>query len=360
MSPSRFLIQAFATASLLGLPAFGGPRVEVGRPVPRDQRVSLDEIEHQAWDALLRRYVDAQGLVDYASWKRQDVAALDAYLNELSTGSRTLPAPREARLAFWINAYNAVTIRGILREYPTTSIRNHTARLVGYNIWKDLLLHVDGAQHSLDAIEHDVLRPMGEPRIHFAIVCASIGCPKLLNRAYRPEALESQLQANAKAFFASPKHFQVEQRSVRLSPILDWFAQDFGRDQTAQLRTIAPLLPTDTARGRGPPSRCPGSLSEVRLEPQRPESMTSPPTYFAEIFRSSPLALVACLVLLAAAPMWAQSGSRNAGATRSRAAGSASRNTTAPSIRRSSGRRTGPAPRYACDARISPDRRCAP
>lgn len=134
---------------------------------------ALDTIDHTTWSVLLARYVDSDGRVDYRRWKANanDMRLLDAYLIRLSSGDPQSDSTREARLAFWINAYNAVTVRGILREYPTTSIRNHTAKLWGYNIWKHLQLYVGGRAYSLDQIEHDVLRNMQEPRIHFAIVC---------------------------------------------------------------------------------------------------------------------------------------------------------------------------------------------
>ena len=215
----------------------------VGRDVPDAERVALDQIDHSAWDALLKTYVDDRGRVDYAAWKADGTATLDAYLGQLSRGDRDADAPPAARLAFWINAYNAVTVRGVLREYPTTSIRNHTAKLWGYNIWEDLYLPVDGRRYSLDAIEHEVLRKMGEPRIHFAIVCASVGCPRLLNRAYTGGSLDEQLDANARDFFAQPSNFRIEGDTVYLSSILDWFGEDFGDSTGAVLGRIRQWVP---------------------------------------------------------------------------------------------------------------------
>ena len=174
---------------------------------------------------------------------------LDRYLALLSQAGVSAPAKRPAQLAFWINAYNAVTVRGILREYPTTSIRNHTAKLLGYNIWKDLQLYVGGKPYSLDQMEHELLRKMSEPRIHFAIVCASIGCPRLLNEAYTPARLEEQLQTNAKDFFRRSQNFRYDAnaRKFYLSAILDWFGGDFGADQSARLKRISAWLPTAEA-----------------------------------------------------------------------------------------------------------------
>lgn len=229
-----------------------GPTVTVGANVSREQLQSMDGIEHDVWSQLLGKYVDADGYVDYASWKAStsDVQALDAYLAHLSTASLEAEATRAAQWAFWINAYNAVTIRGILREYPTTSIRNHTAAVVGYNIWKDLHLLVGGQPFSLDAMEHEVLRSMGDPRIHFAIVCASVGCPRLLSEAYTADRLEVQLNGNARAFFADATKLRLDTSNgtLHLSPILDWFGDDFGADSASQLRAIAPYLPEDAQR----------------------------------------------------------------------------------------------------------------
>lgn len=232
--------------------AQAGDPVLVGGDVRAADRVSFDQIDHSVWDALLARHVDERGQVTYGAWKQSgsDVQQLNAYLKTLSAADPGIRSSREATLAFWINAYNAVTVQGILREYPTDSIRNHTAKLFGYNIWDDLQLIVGGKRYSLNQIEHEVLRKMGEPRIHFAIVCASIGCPRLLNQAYTSERLDSQLQINTNDFFANAQNFRFDQASntIYLSSILDWFGEDFGADRATQLRRIAPWLPSEPAK----------------------------------------------------------------------------------------------------------------
>lgn len=233
------------------LPALPGSVIAadvlVGKAVPASQRVAMSDIDHGSWDALLRKYVDDQGMVSYRNWKASasSVKELDDYIAHLATAKLT-KASKSEHLAFWINAYNAVTIKGILREYPTSSIRNHTAKLWGYNIWKNLKLQVDGKQLSLDDIEHKVLRTLDEPRIHFAIVCASIGCPKLLNRAYQPDQIEEQLAQNARDFFADPAKFKWTGNKLQVSPILKWFGEDFGSTTAEQLKAIAPYLPKAT------------------------------------------------------------------------------------------------------------------
>lgn len=232
--------------------AWAGSDVVIGRAAPAGQRVSIDQIDHSDWDALLQKYCDAKGMVDYAVWLRTgaDRQRLEKYLAQLSTADPKRSAEGAAKMAFWINAYNAVTIHGILREYPTTSIRNHTAKVFGYNIWDDLVLPVGDGAYSLNQMEHEVLRNMGDPRIHFAIVCASIGCPPLLNSAYLPQQLDKQLTANAQRFFADQTKFRYDSssRTMQLSPILKWFSDDFGPNQAAQLRTLVPFLPDQSAQ----------------------------------------------------------------------------------------------------------------
>lgn len=239
------LVFGFASTSVRG-----GSPVFVGRKAT--QQLSMDQVDHAAWDELLKKYVNKDGMVDYRGLKSNadDMNRLRRYLDSLSAANPSVTASRGAKLAFWINAYNAVTLHGILREYPTTSIRNHTPRLFGYHIWHDLQLYVGGTAYSLDTIEHQILRKMGEPRIHFAIVCASIGCPRLLNEAYRANRVDQQLETNAKDFFARSQNFRYDQSQQRffLSSILDWFGDDFGGSQAEQLRRISQWLPSAAAQ----------------------------------------------------------------------------------------------------------------
>ena len=232
---------------LVPLACLAGPKVTLGKNVPETLLVAIDQIDHSRWDSLLQQFVDEHGNVAYASWKqsREATLQLDKYLATLSTANPSAATSRNAALAYWINAYNAVTVRGILREYPTSSILNHRSRTFGYNIWRDLLLPVGRKSYSLEQIEHDVLRPMREPRIHFAIVCASVGCPRLLNKAYTKGAIDDQLTENAKNFFANANNFRYDaaRRQFYLSSILNWFGKDFGPDRAAQLKAIAPYLP---------------------------------------------------------------------------------------------------------------------
>lgn len=241
------MISSMATAiALVGILAGTVTAEETaGRAWPAAQQVSMDQINHSSYDQLLQKYVDENGLVAYKAWhaNASDRQALKQYLAHLGQASLSQPASREGQLAYWINAYNAVTLEGILRVYPTSSIRNHTAKGLGYNIWKNLLLHAGDQKLSLEDIEHKVLRKMNEPRIHFAIVCASIGCPRLLNRAYFPQSLGEQLAVNTKDFFSRAQNLQVSGNTLNMSKIMEWYGTDFAQSPQQQAQVLAKYFP---------------------------------------------------------------------------------------------------------------------
>lgn len=227
------------------------PTLCVGQQCGRKDRPSLAEVDHTLLNTLLRKYVDDEGLVAYARWKANstDMHALDVYLIRVGCVDRSKPASKSACIAYWINVYNALTLKGILREYPIRSIRDRASTFGGYNIWKDLLLWVDNRLYSLDDIEHRILRRLEEPRIHVALVCGAKGCPPLSNRIYSSEKLDEQLIANAHRFFARRSSYQADAKSstIYLSPLLQWYGEDFGTTTGEQLRALQPLLPsTDT------------------------------------------------------------------------------------------------------------------
>lgn len=213
----------------------------------QEQTISISAVSHASFDNLLKTYVDYNGDVNYTDWKKNDSEALETYLGSLASADTNKRASKSHQLAFWINAYNALTIHGILEKYPTSTIRNHTAKLFGYNIWKDLKVTVGDNAYSLDDIEHEILRKMDEPRIHFAIVCASHSCPKLLNEAFDAHKLDAQLSQNAIGFFANPENYEFDGNKVKLSSILDWFGEDFGDNSSEVLQAITAYLPEEDA-----------------------------------------------------------------------------------------------------------------
>jgi hypothetical protein len=134
----------------------------------------------------------------------------------------------EERLSFYINAYNILAIKTVLDHWPLNSIKDAGSWLKP--VWDKPAGRIGGRSVSLDEIEHRILRPMGEPRIHFAIVCASISCPDLRREAYRAEKLEQQLDDQVRKFLSNPgKGLRIENGTIRISQIFDWFEDDFAK-----------------------------------------------------------------------------------------------------------------------------------
>lgn len=185
---------------------------------------ATESFDHSDYDRLLARYVSNER-VNYRAWKASssDLAALDAYLRRIGDANLARLG-REERLAFFINAYNAITIRSILDAYPVASIRD----IAG--VWLVRTWRVAGGEITLDQIEHKILRKVfHESRIHFAIVCASKGCPPIQPHAFTGSEIESQLEAVTRSFMNDPSrtHLDAEKRRLVLTPILKWFSEDF-------------------------------------------------------------------------------------------------------------------------------------
>jgi len=179
----------------------------------------IPNFDHSAWSTFLNKYVTKNGNVNYKLIKSNQ-EDLNAYLNLFANTSPDNTWSKNEKLAYWINAYNAFTIKLIIDNYPTKSIKDISKP------WDKKLANINGKKVSLNYIEHDVLRKMEEPRIHFAINCASVSCPKLLNTAFLPETLNSQLNTVAKLFINS-KENRIEKGNVKLSKIFKWFSNDF-------------------------------------------------------------------------------------------------------------------------------------
>jgi hypothetical protein len=180
------------------------------------------------YQAALDRYVDAQGRVDYAGIRAS--GALDATVSALA--SAVEPTAADARMAFWINAYNALTIDLVADAWPIASIRD----LDGGKVWDTRRFTVAGKQVTLNDIENKTLRPMGDPRVHAALNCASKGCPALAKSAYAAATLGAQLDAAARAW-AAGNAMVLDQAggSVAFNSIFDWYGADFEAKSTADV-----------------------------------------------------------------------------------------------------------------------------
>ncbi|PPD00671.1 MAG: DUF547 domain-containing protein [Hyphomicrobium sp.] len=194
-------------------------------------------VDHDAWTRLLKTYVvvsdDGINRVTYADFKRDGHQALKTYIKGLeATDVATLD--RAELFAFWANLYNAKTIDVVLDAYPVATIKD--IKLGGGLIaaftggpWKAKVTKVSGVELSLDDIEHEILRPgFGDPRVHYAVNCASIGCPNLLTEAFTGAKLEAQLDAGARAYINHARGISVRNGSVTASSIYDWFGKDFA------------------------------------------------------------------------------------------------------------------------------------
>jgi hypothetical protein len=191
---------------------------------------------HAAWSALLKKHVvvlqgGKSSQVRYAAFAK-DRTALKAYLDTLSgvkeAEFRNWSKPQ--RMAFLINAYNAFTVELILAHYPVKSIKDIGSDLFN-NRWKMMFFKLFGQDSSLDQIEHDMLRKPGaydEPRVHFALNCASIGCPMLREEAYVAERLEHQLEEQARRFLSDPARNRYANGRLEVSKIFDWYKEDFA------------------------------------------------------------------------------------------------------------------------------------
>ncbi|RAJ15102.1 DUF547 domain-containing protein [Olleya aquimaris] len=184
---------------------------------------SLATFSHGRWNTLLEKHVSDQGNVNYLQFK-SDKTILAVYIDALSENVPTDSWSKQEKLAYWINTYNALTVDLILRNYPIKSIKDIK------DPWKQRLWKLGNKWYNLDEIEHQILRKMDEPRIHFAIVCASYSCPKLQNKAFTAEHLETQLTNATKEFLSDTKRNEISENSLKLSKIFRWFDNDFKQN----------------------------------------------------------------------------------------------------------------------------------
>jgi hypothetical protein len=263
---------AIVVGALPATPACGADATEkhapssVERSRPTD---ALPEGLHGGWTRILERHV-RDGVVDYEEIQKNSSDELGAYLTALQSVSRNelVASSRNAQLAFWINAYNAFTVRLILDHYPVEGIWKVVPfwkRAFGGPFALDfiplgrLAPEPRSGPLSLGFIEHEILRAhFAEPRIHFAIVCASTSCPSLASEAYRARDLDEAFAAAAQAFLAAPEknRYEAATNTLWASPIFDWFADDFaaGGGPAGYFTKFGPSRPAaELRRAESPP-----------------------------------------------------------------------------------------------------------
>jgi hypothetical protein len=191
---------------------------------------------HQLWNELLKTHVKPNGQVDYKGFIREK-PKLERYLKLLSENAPDRSKwTKNEQLAYWINVYNAYTVKLIVDFYPTKSIRDLGPRIkipLIKDVWHYKFFKIAGVDMSLDEVEHSILRKeFDEPRIHFAINCASVSCPPLLNEAFVASTLENQLMRVTSTFINDPTRNKISVQSAQLSSIFSWFKGDFTKKGT--------------------------------------------------------------------------------------------------------------------------------
>ena len=195
---------------------------------------SAGAFDFSGWEVLLKEGVAPASIdgvdlnaVDYRKMKAD--SAFNKLVDALKTASLEDLKTREDRLAFWINVYNILAVKVVVDHYPVESIKDVGNILK--SVWNRPAGVVAGKERTLNDVEHEILRKMGEPRIHLAIVCASVSCPDLRQEAYTPDRLDEQLDDQVKKFLANTgKGMKIDKnkRTLYLSSIFKWFEEDFA------------------------------------------------------------------------------------------------------------------------------------
>ncbi|KGL58573.1 DUF547 domain-containing protein [Polaribacter sp. Hel1_85] len=180
------------------------------------------------FNELLQKHVTKTGIVDYKSFK-EDTSKLDGYISYLEKTTPDNSWSTNKQKAFWINAYNAYTIKLILENYPLKSIMDIKQK--GKSAWKIPFAKVGGKTYTLDHIEHEILRKnLFDPKIHVGVNCASGSCPKLGNKAFTEDNIEAELTQLMKDFINDTTRNKLSKKKVQISSIFDWFKEDFTKN----------------------------------------------------------------------------------------------------------------------------------
>lgn len=188
-----------------------------------ESRQSVSPVDHSVFDNLLRTYVNQEGFVDYKGWKK-DKIKLDEYLVYLGNHKPSSSWDKKSTLAYYINLYNAAAVQLILDNNMPESIKDIGGTF--NSVWNKEYISIKGEKYSLNDIEKGILLKMGDPRVHFAINCASYSCPKLQNRAFTKDNLEELMEKGAREFINSSKN-DISRDKVSLSKIFKWYKEDF-------------------------------------------------------------------------------------------------------------------------------------
>ncbi len=242
------LCALFLVVTRLIAPAAAAPAAELwDRWLPQDPQSRI-VVDHYEWDHMLQTYLvaadDGINRFDYGAVSAHDRATFLGYLDALAKVPIS-QCRRDEQLAYWINLYNALTVRVVLDHYPVDSILDIdiSPGFWSKGPWQRKLFTVEGEAVSLDDIEHAILRPIWrDPRLHYALNCASIGCPELNPVAFTADNAERLLDESARAYINHPRAVDITPRGVELSKLYSWYSDDFGANRAeifAHIRTYA-------------------------------------------------------------------------------------------------------------------------
>ncbi|PIW27129.1 MAG: DUF547 domain-containing protein [Rhodospirillales bacterium CG15_BIG_FIL_POST_REV_8_21_14_020_66_15] len=261
----------------LGLPALaGGPKADLWARWQAHDPASARRLDHSAWGRFLDRYLSVRSKdanrIDYAAVTPADKAALAGYLADLQAVAVSR-LNRAEQLAFWVNLYNALTVSLILDHWPVSSIRDIdiSPGLFADGPWGKKLVSIEGERLALDDIEHRILRPIWrDPRIHYAVNCASIGCPDLASRPYTADTADRMLTAGAEAYVNDPRgaHVDADGR-LTVSAIYDWFIDDFGGTRAGVLAHLGHYAAPDLKARLAGRARIDGHAYDWRINAAR-------------------------------------------------------------------------------------------
>lgn len=232
---------------LCALPALMGCTAIERLAIPSSELISADlreagtqsQISHEAWSVFLQDYTklgdDGVVRVNYSAVSGEDKQKLETYIADLSNYDAS-QFTRDAQLAYWINLYNALTVSVILDNYPVDSIREIRNGLTDFGPWNEKRITVNGRELSLHDIENGIVRPLwpDEPRTHYALNCAALGCPNLSQTPYTAENVNQKLQENAVAYVNDSRGVSVTANGdIVASKIYSWYRGDFGGSNEA-------------------------------------------------------------------------------------------------------------------------------
>jgi hypothetical protein len=228
-----FLIMIIILLPFTGV--FGAPKSELWTYWETSNESSIITIDHTPWAQFLNKYLvtdnpDGIHMVKYSSVTEKDSEMLDRYIKELEK-LKVIGLNKKEQKAYWINIYNALTVKVILDHYPVKSIRDISISS-SRGPWDAKLLTIEGKEVSLNDIEHRILRPIyRDERVHYAVNCASLGCPNLSDEPYTARNMEDLLNEGAALYINHPRGIRIEGKRMVLSSIYKWFQQDFGSSE---------------------------------------------------------------------------------------------------------------------------------